>query len=325
MIKKQLVIPTRILTYEALLRRLIKNHQKRQEIHEELAKGYAGYKGELSLDYYFNLLPTNDYYFLHNLRLPNTNGLTFFQIDILMLTPFFLLIIEVKNISGTLTFDPTFDQLIWTTPEKEIALPDPVRQANNQRYQLKELLKSKKLPPLPIETIVTLTNSKTIIKILTDNEDYIQRIIRSPKLISKIESFKKRYTKEWISTKEMSKIANILIKHHTPATPDLLEQYSLEKRDIIKGVYCDKCSSLKMKYHWGEWICENCSFKNKEGHIHALQDFGLLFQKTITNHQCKEFLHLPNSDSAYYLLRTMDLKHTGAFKNRKYYLPIILD
>lgn len=325
MIKKQLVIPTRIVTHEALLRRLTKNHQKRQEIQEEFAKSYAGYRGELSLDYYFNLLPTHDYYFLHNLRLPNTNGIHFFQIDILMLTPFFLLIIEVKNISGTLTFDPTFDQVIWKTPEKEIALPDPVRQVKNQRYQLIEWFKSKKLPPLPIETIVTLTNSKTIIKILTDNEDYIQKIIRSPKLISKIELYKKRYTKEWISPKEMSKISNLLIKHHTPVTPVLLEQYNLEKRDILTGVYCDKCSSLKMKYHWGEWICENCFYKNKDGHIHALNDFALLFQKTIANHQCKEFLHLPNSDSAYYLLRTMNLKHTGTFKNRKYYLPIVLD
>lgn len=323
MIKKQLVIPPRIVTLEALLRRITKNHQKRQDIQEELAKSYAGYKGELSLDYYFNLLPSQDVCILHNLRLPNTNSIHFFQIDILMLTPFFLLIIEVKNISGTLTFDPVFDQVIWTTPEKEIALPDPVRQVKNQRYQLIEWLKFKKLPQLPVETIVTLTNPNTIIKILTDKEDYIQKIIRSPKLISKIELLKKRYTKELVSIKEMNKMTNLLIKRHTPAKPDLLERYNIDKRDILTGVYCDKCSSLKVKYDWGNWMCECCSFKNKEGHINALKDFALLFQPTITNQQFRQFLHLPNSDSAYYLLQSMNLKHSGGFKNRKYYLPTI--
>lgn len=323
LIKKELIIPSKIIIYEAALRRLKKEFPKRKNIEEDLAKSYAGYRGELSLDYYFNLLPSQDCYILHNLRLPNVNGIHFFQMDILFMTPCFLLIIEVKNISGALTFDPALDQVIWKTTEKEIALPDPVRQVKNQQYQLIEWLKLKKLPPIPVESIVVLTNPSTIIKILSDKRDYIQSIIRSPRVLSKIVEFKRRYTKELINTREMNKISNLLIKHHSPAVPDLREKYNVKASDLLTGVYCDMCFSLKMKYYRGGWKCERCAYSNREGHLHALKDYVLLFQPTITNQKLREYLHLPNSDIAYYLLKSMDLSHSGNFKNREYYLPII--
>jgi len=321
LIKKQLKLSAKIEKLEATIRRLVKDFPKRQEMQEELAKSYAGYKGELSLDYYFNLLPTNDYFFLHNLRLPNSNGNHFFQMDIVLLTPFYFLIIEVKNIAGTLTFDPVFDQLIWTTPEKEIALPDPVRQVKNQKYQLIEWLKLKRFPLLPVETIVVLTNPQTIIKINSIKKEYIDRIIRSTRFISKIEDFKRHYTKELISTKDINKISNLLIKQHTPAVPDFFERFNIQKSELLTGVFCENCSMFTMQYHWGEWICKRCSFTNKDGHLDALRDFALLYQPTITNRQLRDFLHLPNSDSAYYLLQSMSLQHTGGYKGRKYYLP----
>ncbi len=46
LIKKAREIPVKILKLEALLRRLALNHQRRKKIGEELAKSYAGYRGE---------------------------------------------------------------------------------------------------------------------------------------------------------------------------------------------------------------------------------------------------------------------------------------
>lgn len=82
----------------------------------------AGYRGEQSLDYYLGFL--TNYFILHDLRLPDRDH--HFQLDTLLISPYFILILEVKNISGTLIFDDHFKQLIRVTPEKEEGFgPDP--------------------------------------------------------------------------------------------------------------------------------------------------------------------------------------------------------
>ncbi len=111
-------MPLKMLQLEALLRRLPVDHNKRSNITEDLRKSKAGIKGERSLDYYLTDLPLTNTYVLYDLRLPNTTG-HFFQIDVLIITNYYLLILEVKNIAGTLFFDQTFNQLIRTKNGEE--------------------------------------------------------------------------------------------------------------------------------------------------------------------------------------------------------------
>jgi hypothetical protein len=101
MIMKPRIKPLRILQNEALLRRLPDYHRKRQEIETDNRNRIAGYNGEKRLDYYLSLLPNNEFKIYNDLRLTLQYA---FQIDSLIITPFFAAIIEVKNYSGTLYF-----------------------------------------------------------------------------------------------------------------------------------------------------------------------------------------------------------------------------
>jgi hypothetical protein len=92
----------KILVLEALLRRLPKNHVKRTKIMEELSRRWAGYKGEASLDFHLRNLDEKNYLILHDLNLPD--GKYNCQIDALLLSPNFALIIEIKNMTGKLTY-----------------------------------------------------------------------------------------------------------------------------------------------------------------------------------------------------------------------------
>ncbi|RFU60027.1 nuclease-related domain-containing protein [Bacillus sp. V59.32b] len=98
MIIKERKKPLKIQKLEALLRRLPSNHPKRQKISEELAKSLAGYYGEQSLDHYLSDLSESEYFILHDLRLSDKNE-RFFQLDSLLISSRFFLILEVKNIS----------------------------------------------------------------------------------------------------------------------------------------------------------------------------------------------------------------------------------
>ncbi|QOR66058.1 NERD domain-containing protein [Cytobacillus suaedae] len=115
-----------LMKLEALLRRLSKIHPKRQLVEKDYAIKSAGYRGEQSLDYFLSFLPEKNYMIFHNLRLKCNDN--YFQIDILLVSPRFILIIETKNISGTLEFDHLNKQLIRTINDSINVYPDPVQQ-----------------------------------------------------------------------------------------------------------------------------------------------------------------------------------------------------
>jgi hypothetical protein len=58
---KERNIPLVMLVLEALSRRLSLNYPKYQQVLEELGRRQAGYKGEVSLDYFLRLLPMDKY------------------------------------------------------------------------------------------------------------------------------------------------------------------------------------------------------------------------------------------------------------------------
>ncbi|QIZ10612.1 NERD domain-containing protein [Priestia megaterium] len=112
MIMKKLTPPHRLFLTQILKIRLILGHSKYQEIEKDLAKRWAGYWGEIALANYVKELPHDKYLIFHDLQL-QYNGIHF-QIDTLLLSQNYILIIEAKNIAGTLTFDNVFKQLIRT-------------------------------------------------------------------------------------------------------------------------------------------------------------------------------------------------------------------
>jgi Nuclease-related domain len=163
LIAKPLKKPIKIIKLEVLTKRLPMIHIKKKEIVNELSKSLAGYKGEQSLQYYLSFLAEDEYTILHDIRLCENNSY-FFQMDVLILSLSFILILEVKNISGTIIFDETFQQMIRIKNEEEEVFPDPVLQVNHQKFQLGSLLKNKKFPNIPIETLVVMTNPSTLFK-----------------------------------------------------------------------------------------------------------------------------------------------------------------
>ncbi|PKG22089.1 nuclease-related domain-containing protein [Niallia nealsonii] len=126
MIVKKLKIPESILQLEALLRRLPSNHSKFPLVKKELNMKLAGYQGEKNLLFPLSFIDDKKYSILHDLRLSDGNH--YFQIDVLILSKKFALLLEVKNYAGELYFDTEFHQLIRKKEESTSALPYPLTQ-----------------------------------------------------------------------------------------------------------------------------------------------------------------------------------------------------
>lgn len=316
MIVKTFSIPIEATIIEASLYRLPTDHPMRSALESELGRRRAGYRGEQSVHSILALLPKDEYFIFHDLRLPGKPHP--FQIDLLILSTSFFLILEVKNMAGELFFDDTFKQIIRTLNDQNDAFDDPILQVRLQRKKLLEWLSTKKIPPIPIETLVVSANSKAVLR--ADNKDLSKIIVRKNSLILKIEELIEKHQKEILSKKELKKVINFLLKAHTPRIPKLLEYYNIVPNDFATGVQCPNCAALPMTRKRGRWVCGSCSFSSRDAHLLALRDYSLLIKPTITNRELRKFLHVESESVALKILQASHLPYTGSTKNRLYHL-----
>lgn len=223
--------------------------------------------------------------------------------------------------AGELYFDDSFKQIIRTLNDQNEAFDDPVLQVNLQQKQLQAWLSSKKLPSLiPIESIVVSANPKTVLR--AENKRLSDKVVRKSNLVTKFEMLIKKHQQEILSKKELKKLANTLLKEHTPYIPNLLENYKISFDDLAKGVRCPDCGVLPMKRKWGAWFCNSCSITSSGAHLMALRDYALLIKPTITNRELREFLQFESASVAARILNSLNLSYEGSTKDRVHHLNV---
>lgn len=299
-----------------MLSRLDLDHPMRPALESELGRRRAGYRGEQSVYSILEVLPKNEYFIFHDLRLPGNPH--FFQMDLLILSTSFFLILEVKNMAGELFFDDTFKQIIRTLNDQNDAFDDPVLQVRLQRKKLLEWLSLKQIPQIPIETLVVSANSKAVLR--AENKDLPQIIVRKNSLTLKIEELREKHQQEIMTEKNLKKLASSLLKAHTPHIPKLLENYKISVDDLAIGVQCPSCGVLPMTRKCGKWLCGRCSYSARDAHHKALRDYALLIKPTITNRELRKFLLVESDSVALKILRAGHFSYTGSTKNRVYHL-----
>lgn len=284
-----------------------------------LARYLKGYRGEKAVSYYLDFLPEKENYIFHSLRLPS--GKYFFQIDYLVLTVRYALILECKNFFGTLYFDEDFKQMIRIANEKEEGFQDPISQAKWHQHQLRSLLKLHNIT-LPIEYFVVISDPSTIVKTSPKNREAMKKVVHGHSLLEKIAEVDSRYQNEILDSKEVRKLSKLLLKSHTPEDIDVLVKYGLRIGDINTGVRCPGCGRIPMIRQNVTWYCGGCGMKDKKAHVSAVTDYFHLFGDSITNKQFRDFVHLRSDTSAKRMLKAMELPFSGSNKGRIYCDPM---
>ncbi len=320
MIRKERKTPIMILKLEALLRRISSNHPNRRRMEEELAKCYAGFRGEQAIDYHLSLLE-GDYQIFQDVRLPYKET-THFQLGFLLVTDRFLLIIEVKNITSTLFFDQSFHQLIRTTNEKEEAFADPVLQLKKHKRQLQTWMENNKLPSIPIETLIVISNPSTLIKTAPQHKEICHLVTHASNLPTKIHSIDNYFQTKSYEKSDLRKMIRLLQKQHTDPDYDILQRFQMAPGEIVTGVLCPECFLTPLTRKKGKWLCLQCTSLFQNAHIQALIDYRLLIGPTITNKQLRDFLKIPSISIASKLLHSLQTESIGKYKDRAYFLSL---
>jgi ribosomal protein S27AE len=316
---KELSIPERVPKLEACLTRIDETHPLREDIRKDLVTCLRGYKGEKAVGYYLDFLSEKENFIFHSLRLPS--GKYYFQIDYLILTLCYALILECKNFYGTLYFDGEFNQVIRTAQDREEGFQDPISQAKWHQQQLRNWLESHNISNLPIDYFVVIGSPSTILKTSPHNRTALNKVVHGHSLLEKIRGLERQYQKEVLDLKGMRKVSKALLKEHTPENFDVMKKYKLEEKDILTGVFCPKCGKGTMIRENRSWYCPFCHIRDRNAHIGALQDYFHIMAPTITNRQFREFVQLSSEDTAKRLLSGQNMKTTGTNKGRIYHKP----
>jgi hypothetical protein len=317
-IAKKRTIPLEILIYDAVVRRLPDRHPRKSEFESKLIRRKSGFKGEKELDYFLSQFPDEDFTFIQSLRLPHYD--THFQIDTLLLSPNFTVVMEAKNHGGEIEFNNEFDQMIQRFDGNEKVYTNPVLQAKLQTSHLDNLLSQNHFPPSPLEFFVAVSNPQTLVLNPSRSKEVAYRVCRTARIPYKIIDLKSKYKNVYWSKKDIKRITKFLLKKHEPLIPDV-SAMNITFKDLNLGIQCPRCSAFGMERTHGTWFCKSCGHTSKDAHTTAIKDYFLLYGNTLTNKQLRFFLQINSDDTATHLLKSLNLTSTGTTRNRVYHPP----
>lgn len=279
-----------------------------------MSKYLAGFKGEKSLDYSLSFLSADEYSIFHNLRL--YDGIHYFQIDFLVLSPYFFLILEVKNIMGRVTINK--HQMIRSTDRTEEAFPNPMIQNARLKEQLSSWLLLRGCTGIPIQTQVVFIPSKSILHL--DLADQQNHICTSDFLPIRISSLKKQYPRPAVDRSTLLDLSKKLLSEHKDLEIDVFKQTGTVPEEILTGVRCPRCEKLAMNRHSAVWTCPACGFESRTAQLIAINDYRHLFGPIVTNSQLRDFLQIQSDSVVRKMLHSYKFPYSGNFKQRTYFL-----
>jgi hypothetical protein len=320
LIAKERQIPLIIFEIDAILSRIHVNHPKRVTLEENRRNYMTGYHGEKQIDYHLeSYIKGNTCLYFAGLRLLFENQA--FQMDTLFVTASFILIIESKNIVGSLTFEKDSTQVIREYNDKVQGFKNPIVQVERQKRLLTAWLQKRKFPLIPIIDLVGIADRRTLIKTTSDNRKIFEKIFYADILMNKINNLEALFVDKKLTPKQIQKLKETLNKEHTPAPPSILKTHGIKDSEIIKGIQCPHCKQYSLCRIVKKWYCRNCHLYSNNSHRQGIRDFFLIMSESISNKQCREFLLIDCPNAAKRVLASMNLPTTGSKKYRMYHRP----
>jgi hypothetical protein len=308
MFGRELLIPLPLPAAEALLTRLPGRTANQAPIERDLAKVRTGWHGEQNVAFFLDGLSDPSLHIFYDLR-ETVFGQTF-QMDVLLLTETFALIMEVKNYSGSLQFEPGNRQMLRIVGDRHEGFPNPLLQVGRQRELLAAWLRARDLPELPIESLVVIAYSTTIIDNPGGSREVSDKVIHAEQIREKLNQLQKKYAR-YPRCAGIERIGRRLLAEHRPPPLHLLEKYAVDPAALRRGVRCPHCRRFVMERIYAAWQCPHCGCRSRTAHIPMILDYFLLCGPTITNRQCREWLRIKDRYLAKHILQKMDLKRGG--------------
>ncbi|MGE6486786.1 NERD domain-containing protein [Paenisporosarcina sp. NPDC076898] len=298
---------------EAAIRRLPQGHTRREYLMQQQKQINAGIIGEEVLNKLFNRVKFNfDYFIFHDLHLKSSAT---FQIDTLFLSPYYAIILEMKNISGHIKIRQNHPQMERTLVTGQTDyFKNPVGQIMEITDVFEDFLNMNGVS-LPLYRAIVFKDANRSLQF----DEVTIPIFGPQELPHFIRTLPRELCK--LSPLELSDLVDVLLSNHREYIPlPIVQHFFIESKDIMPGVLCNICQALTVEKRFREWRCRSCGMVTKTAHYEALRDYALVLSNKINNREFRRFLKIQNPREASDIIRRMKLNKTGSKKTREYLL-----
>lgn len=312
MILKQRSEPPEIRQLQNLLQRVPNVHPLFPHWTEKLRRMTAGFHGEQRVDALWQEIPFEcPHYFLHDLFIQKISSSH--QIDTLLVTSRFVLLLEIKTIAGQLDFDPQLRQFSRTNRDGSIdGMRNPDDQLRRHEKWVQQFLAAQKVS-LPVIGAIVFTYPSSIVNTRPKN----RIIIQASGLPYLVDQLLAKYPSDLLTTRKARQLAGKLLGMHSERELRKIEVSG----ELRKGVLCISSCNGTMRYFRRKWICEKCDRTDRFAHLETLIQYKLLVSPTITNREFREFTGLDSATTASKLLKIANMPFEGSYKDRVYQIP----
>jgi hypothetical protein len=309
--------PELIKALPRLIARLPDNYPKKVELDlpQHLYRIRSGYAGEIKVDRYLELFgPPKSSIILTNIQLALAPGHTF-QIDTLILTEKYVLLLEVKNIKGDLYFETNPHQLRRELNGKTTIMECSITQLQAAKENLQTWLSQRGIN-LEIHSQIVLVNKNSAVKQVPPGAPiiYLKRLFIFLQELETMPTIN--------SQSQLQNISELIrggqLKYNVYP---LCDHFEIDPNLLKRGQLCSRCNKTMSYKTRRKRYCTHCKTNEAINYSESIQDWFILINKSISNRQCRNFLQLKKRDDAYYALTSLRLIKEGKSISTKYYWP----
>ena len=306
--------PHQLRYMHALVRRIHPADEEFPDYHTRLSNLEAGFYGEQRIDREFaDFTIPHRHYLLHNMELLNPQGFTH-QIDTIVFTSHFLLILEIKNMTGQLSYKLGHYEFgrIRQDGMKE-NFTDLFEQAYRHQLLLERILRSWNID-MPVEYAVVITNQNAVL----DESLRGLPIFHMSGLRRSINRLFVKYPEPRLTDAAFEQAGGRLMAalHRT------MPKRRVTADRLKKGVLCPRCEFRNvMHYTARNWHCRSCNSRDKTALRQALDDYRLLISERITNKEFREYVGIESISVASKILSRLGFEKIGDKRGAFYIIP----
>lgn len=307
--------PRMLVGLPRLIARLPVNRSEKDEFEGLYQRVKIGFSGELKVDYFLESLGLpNSVRVLKNIEL-SVGEDSSFQIDTLIISAKYILLLEVKNIAGELTFESSPHQLVRNLKGQITKMDCPITQLVNTKSYFEKWLRQRGFQVAVIGKVI-LANQQAFVK-SAPKDAPILFMKELPSILRKLESYS-----DIMGEEERLHLIEKIKQDQVVYDPfPLSEYFRLDPNLLKKNQLCPNCNLSLVYVNHKTRHCTNCRVDVRTNYESALQDWFMVFKGTITNRECQEFLGLKTRHQASHAIKVAGLKKVGQSVATKYIWP----
>lgn len=285
-------------TFELHVLRMCVMHSRvmdKRMVSEDYRTTKAGFAGEDKVSRFLGeVVLTEKMEIYRNVVIGNT------QMDIIMVTPKMICILEVKNMRGEFYFDSMSKQFYRVIDGgKKEGMRNPELQLQRAVRVLQRRLKHR-VVHIPVQGLIVFASRAGIVI----EPPTLFRSVPIDAMCDTIEEMKSK-SNDILTNDDLKKVRHIL-KRGTYVVHDdgLMDRLGIERKGIRPGVKCGKCFEVGMKRVYSTRVCSYCGCHDKEAHLSTLQEYQLLFGSEATSRDVKWWLGIDDKDLTSRILKS---------------------